>query len=325
MRIQHFFRDEEGSSGVWMAFSFSLMMALCALVVDLGSAYIQGSRLQNAADAAALAAASSLPVSVGDEQRMDLVRSTVADYTRKNGIESAWDPSVQFGDAGEDGYTSLRVTLTDDVGYLFASTFGIQGTTITRNAKASVNPATGTTNVLPLGIEIHSFSQMIDQCGGQNVVVKYGGGGGSEGFFGALDLDGVQGGGARDFSTWLAFGYDGVLRVGDVLPVESGNMAGVTYTAFLIRYCQCTHFPWQGGCNQDHFVDTCPRVVCMIAYSMVDSNTVKVEGFAPFVLMGINGDGEIVASWVRLHNSQFATEIDESAEGFGLYKAKLVE
>lgn len=324
MGIGCFWRREDGASGIIMAICFTLVMALCGLVVDMGSAYAQGSRVQNAADAAALAAVQLLPIAADNPAAIQQVEARVLDYVVKNGLDGDYIEDVSLEDAVDGSYTAVRVVLCGDVAYGFGPILGINGTTVTKHAKARVEPATGTSKVVPLGIPDTSYAAMQEACGGQHVIVKYGGGGGTGGFFGALDLDGVQGGGARDFATWLAFGYDGVLRVGDVLPVESGNMAGPTTQGFLERYSQCTHFPGQGGCNAQQFDPDCPRVVTMIVYTMVGSKSVRVEGFAPFVLEGTNGKGEIVASWVTVSGGE-ACESEEDAQWYGLVRNTLAE
>ena len=324
--IKKLWKREDGAIAVVAAIVFALIVALAGLVVDLGSAYIQSSKSQNAADAAAYAVSSILPIDVNDETKIQQAADIAKDYAEKNGENANGIESVNLEDVVQGKYYSARVKLKSEISYNFGPIIGINGTTVTKSAKVKLEPVTSTTGAVPLGIQVSRYSDMLSMTQGQNLVIKYGGGGGTGGFFGALDLDGVRGGGAKDFESWLNFGYDGVLHVGDVLPVESGNMAGPTTTAFSTRYNQCTHYQSQGGCTVDHYNPDCPRVVLIIVYTLVNSKSVKVEGFAPFILEGMNGNGEIVASKINLQTQDGDTSgVVGGAGDYGIYRARLVE
>ncbi len=316
---------EDGASAIIAAFAFIFIIAISGVVVDLGSAYIEGSSSQNAADAAAFSASAKLPVSIDDNAGIQQVKIMATEYAQKNGMNAVSVETVELGDAFQGKYYSIQVRLKSDVAYNFGPIVGINGTTVIKSAKVKLEPVTSSTGAVPLGIQASRLSEVLTATQGQNLVIKYGGGGGTGGFFGALDLDGVKGGGAKDFASWLNFGYDGVLKVGDILPTESGNMAGPTADAFLARYSQCTHFPSQGGCNAEHYDPDCPRVVTIIVYTLLANNTVRVEGFAPFILEGINGNGEIVASKIDIETQQGETNGELGGTGdYGIYHAQLV-
>lgn len=59
--LHEFGRDRAGGVFVFVAFSFLILIGAAALAVDFGNAYALQARLQNAADASALAAARELP------------------------------------------------------------------------------------------------------------------------------------------------------------------------------------------------------------------------------------------------------------------------
>ncbi|MFZ5974782.1 MAG: pilus assembly protein TadG-related protein [Bacillota bacterium] len=326
MVLKKIWRREDGSVAVIAAVAFTLIIALCGLVIDLGTAYMQGSVSQTAADAAALAAGTLLPVSADDNAKIQQIKSTAADYAVKNGVPADNVEAVDMEDISGGRCYGVRVRLKTDVSYGFGPILGINGTTVSKSAKVTLKPASSSTAVVPLGIEQTRLQELLAANQTQHLVIKYGGGGGTEGFFGALDLDGVKGGGAKDFESWLAFGYDGILRIGDVLPVEPGNMAGPTTEAFTTRYSQCTHYAGGGGCTLEHFDPDCPRVVTLIVYSLVDSHTVKVKGFVPFILEGTNSKGEIVASKITFQTQQGESEGVIGGTGdYGIYRIRLVE
>ncbi len=326
MKLKELWHREDGSVIIVAAVAFILITIVCGIVIDVGAVYMKSSSSQNAADAAAFAASTILPAEVGNAAQIQQVKDVASAYAAKNGFDAGSIQGVELDDIFNGKYYGVRVRLTNEVPYSFGPIVGLNGTTVTKSAKVSLEPVTSSESVVPLGIESSKLSEALSATEGTDLIIKYDGGGGSEGFYGALDLDGVQGGGAKDFESWLAFGYDGILRMGDNLPTESGNMAGPTTDAFWTRYNQCTHYAGQGGCNEINFVVGCPRIVTIIVYTFIDGNTVRVEGFVPFVLKGLNGNGEIVASKITVRTSEGETDGVLGGIGdYGIYRLKLVE
>ena len=77
-RIVDFRGDEQGSVALWLAGAMGAAIGMGALAVDLGNFYLQETRLQIAADVAALAAAREL----GNGEQA--VRDAAVDYAEKN-------------------------------------------------------------------------------------------------------------------------------------------------------------------------------------------------------------------------------------------------
>ena len=245
MSLKGLWRREDGAVGVLAAVAFTMVVVLCGLVVDMGLAYIQSGKTQNAADASAQAAGTLLPVAVSDTAGQQRIRTFVEEYAVKNGMKEDSVQAVEFQNIVDGSYTGVRVSLSRDVAYHFGPIVGIQGTTVTKSAKVLLEPATSSTAVVPLGIDATSFAQMKQTGKTQNIVVKFGGGDGTEGFSRRAGSGWRQGRAApEDFYTWLAFGYGGTLHVGDVLPVEPGNMAGPTNHVFCDPL-QPMHPLWQ--------------------------------------------------------------------------------
>ena len=76
-RTADFLRDQSGSSFIILAFGIAMIFGVAALAVDMGFAYVLKGKLQDAADAAALAAVSQLP----DESA---ALATALEYAGKN-------------------------------------------------------------------------------------------------------------------------------------------------------------------------------------------------------------------------------------------------
>ncbi len=319
-------KNEKGSVAVIAAVAFMSVAAFTGLVIDLGKVYMRGSEMQNAADAAAYSVGPMLPINVTDTATQAAATAQIEEYIVKNGFDASKIQDITFTNTINGRYTAVRVEMQDDVSYSFGPIVGINGARVDKAAMVGLECVTACTDMVPLGTTVDQFNAALAANGAQNVIVKYGEGDGETGFFGALDLDGFQGGGANDFMTWLMYGYGGYIQIGDILPVETGNMDGPTQSAFTIRYNSCTHFPSDGGCTASHYVDSCPRVVYLIIFNMVDSHTIEVAGFAPFVLEGNSGGGEILASHIEINiNDGEGTTLTSDNIGYGLFKIRLME
>lgn len=326
MKKCSFWKRKNGNITVMALLAFSAVLIMSGLVIDIGFSYTQASELQTAADASALAAASVLPFSINDSSKASAVLARVREYVQKNGFDSSSVESVSLAGVISGKYTTVQVTLSRSVNYLFGSVAGIDGTVIHKKATAAVESVTSSTDMVPLGIDSVSLGNAMAANGAQEVIVKYGAGDSTTGWFGAIDLDGVKGGGAKDYATWLAYGYDGTIKVGDVLYMEEGNMAGPTQTAFAERYSKCTHFAGLGGCTAEHFEKDCPRVVYLIVYQVVSKDSLKVMGFSPFVLDYCTTDSVIYASHLNVYDNDAASvPVDAANINFGLFRCRLIE
>ena len=325
--VRSFYTDEEGAIAVIVALSMTVFMIFSAFVLDFGVAYSKASDIQNAADAATLAAGQLLPVNPDDVSAVTEVKNTAILYAEKNGAEALPAQDITLGDLVDGKYTSVRVLIPCVVESFFAKTVGINSFTVSRSAKAKITPTTQITGAAPLGVEYSQLMNAIASNNTEHIHLKYGGGDGTEGSYGAIDLDGVKGGGACDFNSWLEYGYNGVIKVGeDLLPVEKGNMAGPTASAVSERYDACTHFQSQGGCTAEHYVLSCPRVLKVLVIEKVGASYVKVRGFAAFVLEGVGRNGEVLGSYIKYFESgNIANDESSGMDDFGMYNLGLSE
>lgn len=317
--------DESGVITVIVALSMSVIMIFSAFVTDFGLAYLKASDIQNAADAASLAAGQMLPVDSDDDVAIAAVKSTAITYAQKNGVENLLEEDVTLADPVGDKYTSIRVNVPCTVESFFAKTVGINSFSFTKSATVRAAPCTQASGVAPLGVDYIQLTEAIANNNTQHIYLKYGGGDGTEGSYGAIDLDGVVGGGANDFTTWLEFGYAGTIEVGeDLFPVEKGNMADPTTSAVSARYYGCTHFQDQGGCTAEHYDLDCPRILKILVIEKIGSSYVKVKGFAAFVLEGVGENGEVLGSYIKYIENGNATNDDvwDTAD-FGMYSLSL--
>lgn len=114
--------EERGSISVLLAAAMVAIFGFGALSVDVGRAFVTRQRLQDVADAAALAGASHLPDAGAAE---DAARSVAA----ANGIP---DERVEVAFPGD----AIRVSVSADVHYLFAPVLGFMADALSASATA---------------------------------------------------------------------------------------------------------------------------------------------------------------------------------------------
>ncbi|MBT3319636.1 MAG: hypothetical protein HN389_07705 [Clostridia bacterium] len=327
-------RKRRGAVSVIAAFSIIFILIIAAFVIDFGLSYLKTAHMQNSADSASLAAASLLPVSYNDTYGIQDVNQKALEYLEKNDItEEDYTINVQLNLGANNLYSSVTVDIDKHERLYIAPVIGVTHLDVSREATAQISPAIGIGNVVPLSItkELMDYAKATGQT--QHLELKLGA---SDidvlfGAFGALDLDGTAGGGSSLYSEWLENGFQGILYVGQQLPVEPGNMSNPTMAAFTERYDSCTHFPSSGGCTIDHYVETCPRVVIVPVITYIDSHEIVIEGFCAFIIEDCAGQGVnsiITGSFVRdiIVNGQGS--IDDVLGGsndFGLYAITLID
>ncbi len=118
LKIWERWKDETGQATVLFAVSFVVLCTFTALVIDLGTVMLEKQRLQNAIDAAVLAAARELPNTESAEMTAD-------HYLTLNGYTSA-NATISF----ENANNIIKITGSKEVLYTFARVIGLTGTTV---------------------------------------------------------------------------------------------------------------------------------------------------------------------------------------------------
>lgn len=128
-----FIRGESGQSLVASALLFAVIMGAAALAVDLGASYAVKQKLQNAADAAAIAGARKLPdVSAAVRQARD--------FAEQNGV-SMEDTKVTAPYGGSR--YRIEVVCSRKKSYAFAGVFGRDEGNVSARAVAECQPMRG--------------------------------------------------------------------------------------------------------------------------------------------------------------------------------------
>lgn len=157
-RVVSRFKRDEGATLPLFALMALVLFGMVGFAVDLGWVYLNASRVQNAADAAALAAVTRLPTvtpTIAGSQAEALAYDLADDngYPAPNvAVENvrldANNPASRFNDY------QVRVAVTDDVETFFVRVFGVNSMTVTRDAIAESLPPLalgGNSNVFGVG------------------------------------------------------------------------------------------------------------------------------------------------------------------------------
>ncbi len=308
-------KEERGAVIVIIALAFTALLGFAALVVDIGKVALEQNRLVRAADAAALAGAQELP----DTARAQAVAQQ---YAQLNGVTINPSDIVISPDSRQ-----INVTVSKTFDLFFGKALGFNSKTKTASAMARISPLKSINGeAVPFSVQKQTFNY------GQEYILKEGAGGvGQDGdrwcaWFGALDLTG-GGGGANEYRDTVKTGYSGTIQIGDVIDIETGNMAGPTCDGVEWRVAQCTHTP---PCTWDNFNPECKRLIYVpVVETYAESGgrrSVKVVGFAAFFLKGVEGqqgsNGNVIGYFVR---ETISGETDDSAADYGLDSVKLTQ
>jgi hypothetical protein len=229
--------DEKGQALVLSALFLTVMLGMAAVTVDVGSWYHADRKAQAAADAAALAAAQSLPYDQATAE--DLAE----DYTSKNG---GGLKTVAFGTTGLADGDTVTVEIERPAPGVFSQVFGVDSVTVGAKASARAAAAGSARWVAPIVVdERHEKLVCGLACFGpahQTELIYYhlGGGGGGKGSkddetdddsvdggsgsfgFVNLDVSSTNGVGTSTLGDWLRNGYDQYIEP-DSYNTSTGN------------------------------------------------------------------------------------------------------
>ncbi len=261
---------ESGQAVVFLALVGALLMACMALGIDVGRAYIVRVQAQNAADAAALAGAESLP----DAAQAQAAAQAAA---AANGFSLNPDPpdvALQPSSPGISWDNEIEVTLRTTIANTFAGVLGFPTTTVVVHSAALANEAIPVDGRLPDGayygglmpwglcssalpgptptaLTGYTTSYPTAPSSDPAVTLKQGAPGtapgadlcGGSGNFGPVDLDYTSTGncvtGAQQYGQDIAFGSATAHFVGDQICTEPGNVVGKTDSGLAQMLANC--------------------------------------------------------------------------------------
>lgn len=142
--------EDRGAALVFVAFSLVVLMGMAAFGTDLAWFYLNASRVQRAADAAALGGVVWLPNEPGTAD------STALSIATQNGYEDGVDSAVVTPAPVPGEENQLQVTIDDQVPTFFLKALGFDSMDISRSAIAEYIPP------LKLGSPSNQFGNACD-------------------------------------------------------------------------------------------------------------------------------------------------------------------
>ena len=297
--------EEKGYSLVTTALLLMALMALLALVVDIGYAYVQEWQMQNAADAGALAGTQALALGEDAQQ-------AAMDYAQRNGAKEVLvivDP----------GAKTVRVKAKTDFPTFVAKVLGVETLAADNPAAAIHCPVSAmSSGVYPIAVNWQDFVY------GQTYDIWAGGGPGN---FGWLTWQGSPSvpklctsltppGDSETYvdpHTPCGCEGDGILNIGDWVQGKPG-----------VSNASCVR------AKLDWFVST-GTPMTIIVWDEVEGSgnnlNYRIAGFAQFVLVDyrLPGQNRITGRFVRWVVPTTAIDCGPNAPDYGVYGVKLAE
>ena len=298
----HRWRCDKGQLLVIIAVAIPAILALLALVVDVGLLAVTKARLQASADAAALAAGMELP------NGPTHARMQADNYINLNSNRA--ESTIEI----DENNSSITVHLQQDVSLLFASILGFDTATPRVRAKASILPLAGARGIRPMGIVAQPFVYgelyTLREGPGDSVAPRGGN-------FGSLRL---SGNGADKYRQDLAQGYAGVIHIGDIIQTQPGLMGMNTRKGLADVLAGCNE-------NWPSISRSCSRLLTM---PVIDSfppggtGPVTVVGLAVFFLESVEGPPDFNVTgrfleWVAANGEHS----DANTPNYGAYTLRL--
>ncbi|NPV70763.1 MAG: pilus assembly protein [Firmicutes bacterium] len=210
--------NERGSVLVLAALATTAVMGFAAISIDAGRMFTVRQKLVDISDAAALAASQDLPYDpVAAEAAARL-------YLQRNGVDPA-TATISITHSN----SRVSVSLSNPVDMTFARVLNVNNVDVGARSAIQVGNTSSATGCQPFGVETQAFAY------GQTYDIKLDGGasGANCGNFHAIALGGT---GACNYRHNIIDGYDGIIRVGDEIDTEPGNMSGPTKQGIRERY-----------------------------------------------------------------------------------------
>jgi hypothetical protein len=277
-----------------------IILGVVSLVTDIGIVLVERNKLQYGLDAAVLAA-------VKEMQKTDYdVNQVVNQYLVLNDV----DPNnVTIEINHTDGILKLSGELT--VQTIFARVLGINTVDVGRSSAAQI----GTASSVDGGLRPFAIPEDTYVPGETQVILKS-----EDGVHGNYGPVALGGSGASVLRDNALNGYNGSIKIGDMIDTEPGNMAGIIAAIRQKLNDYPNDYPNQAD---DSFRLWVVPIIENVIVSGRDS--VEVVGFATVYVEGVNnsgGDMEIVGRFV---DYVAPGDIDFNATSYGVYASKLVQ
>ncbi|MHB1125750.1 MAG: pilus assembly protein TadG-related protein [Bacillota bacterium] len=267
-----FVTEERGAATIILAAAIAVLLGMAALVTDGGLLYMERARLIQMVDASVLAGIKEVPSDPDQAVRI------AEDYVQRNGgREGEYEVSV-INDF------ELNVTATREVRLFLGVIFGEDSGRVGASSAAQIGALSGYKGIVPIGIIDQEFEF------GKLYMLKVGPSDSNNGTFGALALGKP---GASLYEQYLKEGFNQMVRTGNIIDTETGNMSGPTLRAIRYRLGQDDRVPPN---TWDDFDKNAPQLMIVPVYQpyQVESSQIKkveILGFAAFFVESVSQQG----------------------------------
>ncbi len=301
-------RGEGGQALILAVLVMAVLLGFTAMAIDVGLLFENRRHLQNSADAMALAGVQELPVDpLAAKQK-------AKDWAANNGIAPAEIKSIEVRTKSFPNDT-LAVELTQNFNWIFARALGKTSSSVSSRAVARTGSLLGGHQTMPWAL-LMGDTPCLDPAGnplyGISCSVKVGAGSSAiDGWYGALDFDGI-GGGSAEYESNIVDGTTDTAYciVGSPMPpcqsstitALDGNKTGGTdqgiTTRELVPQCDAN------GNGKDDFTEVflpnvgvppyfvvCPDspwliIIPIVSYDSIPVKNVTIQGWALAYLEG---------------------------------------
>lgn len=257
--------DESGSAIVLFSLYLVILIGIAGLVIDTGALYLTKSHLKKTANAVVLSGAQELT------NNSNAVHAVVTEILKSHDEEeSLKDISIVTNYPYK-----ISVTLEKEVKLYFLRIFKMYSQQVQVTSSVQLAPMKSGSGAVPLGIDKDVPLEYLKEY-----TLKVDSGDSEYGNFGILALTGP---GAKLYEQDLMYGYDGELKIGDIIDTQTGNIEGKTRNAINYRLNSCND-PIDDYTNRNS-----TRVILVLVYEPYKFSgnqlaQVKVDGFAYFYL-----------------------------------------
>lgn len=290
--------EEKGTAIIMVALMMVVLCGFAALAIDGGNLYYRHTKLQDIADACALASCQQLGEEKGNvTNKQSAAFNEAVNYANKNDltaqpISCTYSANVSCGDEPgtmnvsfpNDGISQVQVDIVVNSDLYFARVLGFNQTPVTVSARARLGTAKDYTgNLVPFcffwKVDLDDYKT------GQYVPLTLRTSQNQSGNFGYLDYSGNN-----TFDDNIVYGYNGNLNIDDPVNIDipedtnPGGKVGIVKSSLdeRIGNDSCT---WDNYCDEN-----CPRIVILpVVNDLLEKDTngkdiVHIVGFARFFL-----------------------------------------
>jgi hypothetical protein len=305
--------NERGGVLLIVVLAMFAMMTLTGLVIDGGMVYMEKTHLKKVANASVLSGAQELKWAHNDDDVNGSYKKKVKEIVYE--VIAAHDETTSHENTYVYNDRRVTVYLTKRVPLVFSQLFGKDYVDVKVKSTAEIGKVGSLYGVAPLGID-----ESVDLDYKQEYKLKVDETEVDTGNFGILALGGF---GAKTYEYNLKYGYDGEVKIGDIIDTQTGNIAGKTREGVQEKVNACN---WTAGSEIER---DCERIILVNVYKPYnyDQNQVKqvqVTGFAYFFITEpmLQSDTAITGMFIKMAGKG---TIDPGAKNKGAYGIRLTE